>query len=217
MDSDIRNITFRQLRGLLASTWPDAVWQPGDGHHLVFRSGVAPLDNLFVGGGIPAGQAVEITGGPGCGKTSLSLRLLASASQVGTVGYIDRSGSFFAPAAIASGVRADRLVVVRPGSLSDALRSAELLFEHQAAGAVVCDIIGETIPLSETLLHRLRRKTVRACALMILLTRSPHRLLPPSLVSLRLEVTRHQGAMFITVGKSRICREGVVVEVTDDD
>jgi hypothetical protein len=215
MDSNIRNITFHQLRQLLARTWPEAVWQPGDSERFVFRFDLNSLDGLFVGGGLPAGQMVEITGGSGCGKTSLALCLLASASQAGTVGYVDRSGSFFAPAAVASGVQAGRLVVVRPGSLTDALRSAELLFEHQAAGAVVCDLIGETIPLAETLLHRLRRKTVRARSLMVLLTRSPHRLLPPSLVSLRLEVARNRGAMTITVGKSRICREGVVVEVPD--
>jgi hypothetical protein len=217
MDSNSRttalHITFRQLRQLLADTWPEAVWQPGDTDNPVFCSDLLPLDTLFAGGGIPAGQVIEITGGPGCGKTSLALRLLARASTVGTVGYIDRSGSFFVPAAVASGVRVDRLVVVRPDSLADALRSAELLFDHHAAGAVICDIIGETAPLSETLLHRLRRRTVRARSLMVLLTRSPHRLLPPSLVSLRLEVTRRNGTMIITVSKSRICREGLILEV----
>jgi hypothetical protein len=103
------------------------------------------------------------------------------------------------------------------GQLRQNLRAAELLLRDRHADIIVLDLVGQKQPLSLGLLHRLRLRTVRAKSLVIFLTeKRPNDIIPSSMASLRLEVGRidDTGRFRIVVTKSRICPEGIRLEVT---
>ncbi len=218
------------LKKLLIQKWPEAVATSKGLTETVFKTGLTPLDDLFPMGGIPCGQLIEITGSVACGKTGLLHRMLASLINHGNVTYIDFSGGFFPAAALRSGVDMNRLTVVKtaPGktpatdSFSSGLRTAELLFNHHLATVVVLDLVGHGShqPLSPTLMHRLRRLTSKARALVIFLTEDSDRvnIIPASMVSLRLQVNRRgMERIEVSVAKSRISKEGTKTELDLND
>jgi KaiC/GvpD/RAD55 family RecA-like ATPase len=54
-------------------------------------SGIKGLDEML-GGGFPKGRVILITGGPGTGKTNMSLQFIASAADEGAPGvYVTRA------------------------------------------------------------------------------------------------------------------------------
>jgi hypothetical protein len=109
------------------------------------------------------------------------------------------------------------LLVAIPKSLPAGLRTAELLLGHRLVRGVVLDLVGQKANpnLPPTLIHRLRQETVRSRAMVFFLTENNHAgLIMPSTVSLRLEVARvRDSRIAITVTKSRLCREGIRLEV----
>ena len=218
------------LKKMLVQKWPEAAAAAKGLTEKVFKTGLAPLDDLFSAGGIPCGQLIEITGAVACGKTGLLHKMLASLIKHGNVTYIDFSGGFFPAAALSSGVDMNKLTVVTaaPGEASDAdgfssgLRAAELLFSHPLAAVVVLDLVGRGSrrPLSPTLMHRRRRLTSRARALVIFLTEDSDRvnIIPASMVSLRLRVSRRGTQRIeVAVAKSRISKEGTKTELDLND
>ncbi len=168
---DKHRLSPAELKKLLRQKWPEAA-SPAIGlSEPVFPTGIERLDALFPGNGIPCGQLIEITGTAGCGKTSLLFKILASLTRTGSVAYVDFSGSFFPSAAASCGVDVSRLLVVTPEVLQAGLRIAELLLAHRMVCGVVLDLTGrkgDSFP--PALLHRLRRQTARARALVIFLT-----------------------------------------------
>jgi hypothetical protein len=206
----------RQLKELLREKWPEACPPQGPRAQTLLRTGMAPLDRLFGPGGMPRAQLLEITGRMAAGKTRLLFALLAVLARQGTVIYCDLARTLFPPALQAAQVDLQRIRIVQPASPAAGLRQVELLCAEQALGAAVLDLVGEKRMLPETLLHRLRRGAVKTGATMIFLTDGA-RLIPPSMLSLRLGV-RRVGATRIaaTVLASRISPAGVTVELDFD-
>ncbi len=188
---------------------------PGGGleERKVFHTGLAALDRLFPSG-IPYGQLIELTGSASCGKTSLLLSILAGQVKEMTAAYIDVSDMFFPGAAQACGVNLDRLIVVRPRSLPEALRTMELLLRYRVVGCLACDLVTQYRALSTSWLHRLRTHTVRRHGLVFFLTEDSRRIIAPSMMSVRLQVQRRDASTIqVVVAKSRISPEGVTAEV----
>jgi len=78
----------------------------------------------------------------------------------------------------------------------------------------VCDLVGQKDTLSMAWCHRLRTRTVRARGLVLFVTENNSHIIPPSMISLRLEVSRKNAAMIlVNTTKSRISKEGVRAEV----
>jgi hypothetical protein len=212
----------------LRQKWPDAIRSLNEQDELSFPTGLAELDRLFASKrGIPYGQLIEIRGGISSGKTSLLFRILSGRPN-STIAYVDFCHTFFPEATIASGLNLDRLLLIRPAptrpesdnhdnTLKAGLRTAELLLRDHHANLIAFDLVGWRTALPIGLLHRLRLRTVRAKGLVIFLTQTSG-IIPSSMASLRLETKRIDPAtpnrLLITITKSRLCAEGVRLEVS---
>ncbi len=225
------------LRRQIEKRWPEAIQKVGNFGQVLFKADWSEFDALFSMGGIPCGQIIEITGSKGSGKTGFLMRLLSGflrhpARSNLQAAYIDFSNCFFPTAAEWSGIDASRLFVVKPCGIKSGLRSAELLLKHGQATIIVCDLVGIETMLPVTILHRLRQKIIRARGLVIFLTDNSSEIVPASMASLRLEISRavmpnsltknrtdsfsDSSTLVVTVTKSRISLPGKRLEVCLD-
>ncbi|MGE3912762.1 MAG: hypothetical protein AB7K36_25620 [Chloroflexota bacterium] len=78
----------------------------------------------------------ELSGPYSCGKLGLALLWLAAASRGGLVAVVDQAGTFYPPAAAASGLDLERLVVIRPPDRRGALEAVSLLLGSAGFDAV---------------------------------------------------------------------------------
>lgn len=203
------------LRQSITARYPGALAPLAPMTEPCFTTGITALDALFPANGIPYGQLIELSGGRSSGKTGLAMKLLAQITASARVLYLDSSRAFFPPAAAAAGVTLAHLVITSPPNLLDGLRIAEQMLERQLCRAVLCDLTARSEPLPLVLMHRLRLKTVRAKGLILFLTNVAAAVIPSSMTSLRLIATRRpHGRIDLTVARSRLCREGIHLEVS---
>jgi hypothetical protein len=214
--------SVNHLRRQIESRWPETGYSDRTFDSRVFTTGLKIFDSLFPMGGIPYGQLIEITGKSGGGKTSVLFRLLAGMlrekSGAGmNIGYVDFSNSFFPTAAEYGGIDPSRLFIVKPDTTLSGLRAAELLLRHNQARIIVCDLVGIKTTLPMGIMHRLRRKTARAKGLVIFLTENNPDIVPASMTSLRLNITRIKtNRIRMDILKSRLSSPGKTMEVDLD-
>jgi hypothetical protein len=173
-----------------------------------------PLNNLFPAGGIPFGNLFEITGSHSCGKTALLIHLLASAPNHLQPVYIDASGTFYPSSIHAAGISGDLMGFVCCSSATEAALTTEQLMDDGSVGVIACDLTGNKQALSTTLIHRLRMTILKKQGLVFFLTDTGSEILPPSMMSVQLTVTRngdHQ--LTVAVTKSRLMPVGKTAEV----
>jgi len=118
-------------------------------------TGIAELDAILVGRGIPRGRLTEITGASGSGRTSMLRTLVAAVATGGRwVAYIDATRTL-APRDWAH-VGSDRapLWMIRPASSTRGTWCADLLLRSGAFALVVMD---GAPPISRVLAVRLTR------------------------------------------------------------
>ena len=97
---------------------------------LRISTGSASLDAL-VGGGLPRGSLLGVTGPIGRGPLRLAAGLLAAHTAAGEwAGVIDLPGTLHPPGLHAAGVVLERLLVLRPGDSARAGRAMEELLRH---------------------------------------------------------------------------------------
>ncbi len=89
---------------------------------------------------------LELSGPPSCGKLGISLLWLAAASRGGLVAVVDLAGTFYPPAAAASGLDLDRLVVVRPPDRRGVLEAVSLLASSAGFDAILWPVEWKTRP-----------------------------------------------------------------------
>lgn len=206
--------TITDLKNMLNKKWPDAAFKNGNGNRAVFSTGIEPVDYLLPHGGIPFGQLIEIAGPASSGKTSLLYKMLAKITGEGSAVYIDLNNSFFPSAATYYGVDIDHLAIVKAADVLTGLRAAEILLQHQKTACVIIDLVDEKKILPMTLLHRLRMQTVKSRALTIFLTEDNSQIIPSSIVSLRLSISRlSRRRIEIEVSKSRVSKEGLKTQM----
>lgn len=88
---------------------------------------LAPFDTLL-GGGLPRGRMVELTGRRGIGRFSVVLAALAAATSMGEAAVLIDLGDHLDPQlAEANGADLRRVLWVRPKTLKQAVMSAEML------------------------------------------------------------------------------------------
>ena len=103
-------------------------------------SGIARVDALL-GGGVPRGRISELLGALTSGKTSLLLLLLAAATRRGeVVACVDLADALYPASVAAAGADLQRVLWVRPPSITDGLRCTELLLQAGGFAVVAFDI-----------------------------------------------------------------------------
>jgi hypothetical protein len=90
---------------------------------------------------------LELSGPASCGKLGLALLWLAAASRGGLVAVVDLAGTFYPPAAAASGLDLGRLVVVRPPDRRGAAEAVSLLLTSAGFDAILWPVEWRTRPL----------------------------------------------------------------------
>jgi hypothetical protein len=102
-------------------------------------TGLPPLDALLPGGGFRRGTCVEwLAEGPGVGLERLALAAAPHALRPGGACLvIDPRREFFPRGALPLGIDLDRLIVLRPRSLEDALWGAEQALRCPAVDVVI--------------------------------------------------------------------------------
>lgn len=113
------------------------------------RTSIEPLRRLpsqldviddLLDGGLPRGRVSELVGTQSSGKTSLLISFLAAATRRSEVtAYVDLADSLDPQSFAAAGVDFERLLWVRPPSLKDAVRCAEIILQAGGFAAVALD------------------------------------------------------------------------------
>lgn len=105
----------------------------------VIATGFEALD-AATGGGIPRGSFSEITGPPGCGKTTLALKVAAAAQREGSAVFFADAECALDPAqARRAGVDLDQLLYSRPESGGQFWEMAARLADSRCVGLVIVD------------------------------------------------------------------------------
>jgi|SRR5437868_7618212 len=131
-------------------------------------SGIPELDELTGIGGWPVGRLSLLAGPRGSGKRTLAQRSLAAASREGTVAYIDLPGRLDPEFLSRLDARLDRLLVVRPKSLRDAMASVRVL-ARAGVDFIVIDLPqGRSAGLDAELPHLLHRIAEAECTLLLI-------------------------------------------------
>lgn len=89
---------------------------------------------------------LELRGPASCGKLGVALLWLAAASRGGLVAVVDQAGTFYPPAAVASGLDLERLVVVRPPDRRAATEAVSMLLSSAGFDAVLWPVEWKTRP-----------------------------------------------------------------------
>ncbi len=139
-------------------------------------TGIAPLDDLLPGGGLPPGSLVEcLSSNTGSGTQTLACIVAAHLLQDhGACIVIDRERSFFPPGAWPLAKRLDRLVVVHPASDRDLLWTLEQSLRCRAAAVVM----GRINRLDPRDYRRLKLATETGGGMGLLLRSGRHRSQP---------------------------------------
>ena len=95
-----------------------------------------------IGGGLPGGRMTEIVAPLG-GKTSLLMSLAAEATAAGrNVGWIDPRAALDVRGAEDAGVVLDRVLWVRPATMAQAFRAADLVLGSEGFAVAILDLVG---------------------------------------------------------------------------
>lgn len=152
------------------------------------------LDELL-GGGVPRGQVVEVSGTSSSGKATLAFGACLRALERGqAAAWIDAGGGFWPVAAVEAGISLDRLLVVKVKGGVAALRAAHILLSSAGAVAALVVDFPPSAPVRERELVALQRLAERSSTALLFLTARPRS--SPSLgaaVALRLHTERRTG------------------------
>lgn len=143
------------LRGALARRFPAAlpVWEE---RAEVMPTGVADLDRILPGGGLPRGRVTEWLCARSGGSATLLRALLQAALGRGDAVALVDGGRTLAASEWVEVAREGELTVVRPPEPGDALWCAELLVRSGAFALVVLDGLAVPLSLAPRLAHQVR-------------------------------------------------------------
>jgi protein ImuA len=114
----------------------------------VVPTGIAAVDAILPGGGVPCGCVTEVAGPPSCGKLAVATRVLVGVLAAGErAALVDTTRSFFPALSPALARALAPLLVCRVSGAADGLAAAELLAGSGAMALVVVDLVTARGPL----------------------------------------------------------------------
>lgn len=113
-------------------------------------TGSMGLDEALGIGGLPRGRVIEIYGPESCGKTTLSLHVVAEAQKKGGIcAFIDAEHALDPQYAERLGVNLKELLISQPDGGEDALQIADALVRSGKIAVVVIDSVASLTPKVE--------------------------------------------------------------------
>ena len=201
------NQTIEQLRHTLLTKWPEAT--PHTPIYTKPAIGASVQNPLQIG----LGEIAELIGAESSGKTSLATRMLTAQSKE-TAYWISLSGkAYFLPTT--------HNIHLEVESLKEAITLCQTIIGAAAMRRIVLDFSNlQSIKISKDSLtaiwYNLRRIVVRQYAHLIILTPENATLLPDSIVTKKIHVSRNtQGAIQAHILRSRTGGEGMHYDVAD--
>lgn len=181
-------------------------------HVAALASGVAALDAVLPGGGLPLGRLTEIQGPMMGGKLSLVQEFILQALAGNRrAAFVDLPGMFFP-----HNLPTERLLVARPTDWKKALSAADVLVASGEWGLVAVDLTGHAHGVTAEICTRLARSARGRETAVVLLHDHAVRTLG-SLVTLRLKVNRKltpQGrTLEVLVAKNKLAAPGKIVSL----
>jgi RecA/RadA recombinase len=109
-------------------------------------TGVAPVDALL-GGGVPRGRICEVVGQLSSGRTALMHRLVARATRQDELAAIVDLPDAVDPTALeTAGAKLEGILWIRPLTVQNSLKAAEMVLAAGSFGLVVLDLTLPRIP-----------------------------------------------------------------------
>lgn len=169
-----------QLRQQLQKTRPASLMVQ------TVETGLKVLDDILPGHGFSTGSVVEwISDQPGMFAGSIALSCIRPFLKMsGCLAVIDSHGEFYLPAAVARGIPASRILLVRPDHPSDSLWALEQASLSAGVRVVLCWLDR----VSSTVMRRLQLAVERS-GVTVFLIRPAQVLQQPSWADLRLTLT----------------------------
>lgn len=112
------------------------------------KTGVECIDKI-IGDGIPCGRITEIFGDESCGKTTLALKMIATAQKDGLCAFIDTEHSLDLEWCKKLGVDTEKLILSQPDNAEQALDIVKRLVESEKLKVIVLDSIAALVPKAE--------------------------------------------------------------------
>jgi recombination protein RecA len=159
---------LQQAITVLQTRFGSAAPRPAEQTCPVRPSGIAELDALTGIGGWPVGRLSLLAGERGSGKRTLAQCSLAAASREGPVAYIDMPGRLDPEFLSRLDARLDRLLIVRPASLAQAMAGIRVL-ARAGIDFIAIDLPrGRSAGLDSELPHLLHRIAEADCTVVLI-------------------------------------------------
>lgn len=166
---------LQQAITVLQTRFGSAAPRPATPSSPARSSGILELDELTGIGGWPIGRLSLLAGTHGSGKRTLAQRSLAAATQDGPAVYVDLPGRLDPEFLSRLDARLDRLLIVRPKSVSEAMASVRVL-ARSGVDFIVIDLAKDAgARLDAELPHLLHRIAEAECTVLMIETPSPTR------------------------------------------
>ena len=116
----------------------------------VVSTGSLGLDIALGVGGLPRGRIIEVYGPESCGKTTLTLQVIAEMQKMGgTAAFIDAEHALDPQYAQKIGVNVKELLISQPDNGEQALEIADMLVRSGSVDIIVVDSVAALTPRAE--------------------------------------------------------------------
>jgi recombination protein RecA len=116
----------------------------------VISTGSLSLDSILGIGGLPKGRIIEIYGPESCGKTTVTLHVIAEAQKQGGVcAFIDAEHALDGKYARHLGVNLNDLIISQPDTGEQALEIVDTLVKSNSLDVIVIDSVAALVPRIE--------------------------------------------------------------------
>jgi hypothetical protein len=213
LSSVINKAIVRHLRKQVSLKHPQA--QVRWDEYVPLPTGILPLDQGLLPGGLPRGHLIEIVGSKSSGKTKLLFHMLSALSEEERKNaYFDFSGTFYPLSAQKSGIDLKKVLVLRPANIQAGLRAAEILFRSGGIFVSVLDLVGIHDRIPKALLLRLKKSIRQAQGVGIFLREPNSSRIQGNQLALCLKVEKKSQNLLVKAEKGRSGDENQAVELT---
>jgi energy-coupling factor transporter ATP-binding protein EcfA2 len=212
LSSVINKAIVQHLRGQVSLKYPQA--QARWDEYIPLPTGILPLDQGLLKGGLPRGHLIEILGSRSSGKTTLLFHMLSALSEEERKNaYFDFSGTFYPLSAQKSGTDLKKLLVLRPENIQAGLRAAEIFFRSGGILVSVFDLVGTHNRIPKALLLRLRKSIRQAQGLGIFLREPDSSRIEGNQLALCLKVEKRSQKLLVKTEKGQLGNRTQEVEL----